>query len=58
MAVMTAVSLGFFSEPLDGVDYMIKFHFFSQTTYRTYRKHIYKKVPTEGPTTVLGVQPS
>ena len=48
--MLTAVSLSFLA---DSVDYMIKFHYFFQTTYRAYMIHRYKKICAEGPTTVL-----
>ena len=51
--MLTAISLSFLTA---SVDYMIKFQFFFQTTYRAYTIHCYKKIHAEGPTTVLGVQ--
>ena len=51
--MLTAISLSYLA---DSVDYMIKFQFFFQTTYRAYTIHHYKKIRAEGPTTMLGVQ--
>ena len=43
------VNLSFLADPLDSVDYMIKFQFFFQTTYRAYTIHRYKKSAQRGP---------
>ena len=45
--------MSFLVDPLDSVDYMIKFQFFFQTTYRAYMIHCYKKICAEGPMTVV-----
>ena len=41
--------MSFLADPLDSVDYMIKFQIFFQTTDRAYMIHCYKKSVQRGP---------
>ena len=45
----------FLLDPLDGVNYTIKFQFSFQTILKAYKKPRYQITCTERPTTVLGV---
>ena len=47
----------FLSDPLDGVNYTIKFQLFSDYPIVRTRNFAIKNTRAQGPTTVLGVQP-